>query len=245
VASVKDNDGSFLPANRASPDAIYEHLRERILAGEIVAGSDLVQAQVAKEYGVSRGPVREAFRLLQREGLIEAHMNLRATVTGLSAQEAEHLYALRVVNECLALRMSIPLFTVDQLDTLERLVASVEESQDRGFGAWEEQHERFHALLLQPAGERLAEPLAQWADYTERYRRVYVTDDSGGWMLGAAEHRALAAACRERDATSGVGLLARHLSRAGLTLVATIDPLHEPRLLRAAVQQVTSGAMAE
>ena len=232
-------DRSLIPAgSRGSPDAIYEHLREKILCGDIPAGSDLVQAQVAKRYGVSRGPVREAFRLLQREGLIEAQINVRAKVTDLTATEAEHLYALRVVNEALALRMSVPYFSPEELDELDRLVASVGESQARGFGAWEQQHERFHALLLVHAGARLCHSLAQWAEYTERYRRVYVSDGTGGWTLGASEHQLIAAACRSRDTGSAIKLLARHLSRAGLTLVATIDPQYEPQLLRAAVRQV-------
>ena len=82
--------------------------------------------------------------------------------------------------------------------------------------------------------------LLQWAQYTERYRRVYVADESGGWALGAAEHAQLVRLCRARDAAGATGLLARHLSRAALRLVATIDPTHEPALLRAAIRQATS-----
>jgi DNA-binding GntR family transcriptional regulator len=231
-------------SGRDSVEAIYDDLRARILRGDIAAGTDLVQVTVAVEYGVSRGPVREAFRLLQREGLIVSRVNVRATVAELSADEAEHLYALRVVNECLALRVSVPRFVDAELDELDQLVTEVAESEPRGFLAWEEQHERFHALLLVHAGDRLRRSLAQWAEHTERYRRVYVSDGTSGWMLGATEHSLLAAACRRREADAAVELLARHLSRAGLMLIATIDPLHDPLLLRAAVSQVTDAALA-
>jgi DNA-binding GntR family transcriptional regulator len=242
--SGTDHDSAIsTTVGRGSPEAIYEDLRARILSGAIAAGADLVQVKVADQYGVSRGPVREAFRLLQREGLIVSEVNLRARVTELSADEVDHLYALRVVNECLALRVSVPLFCSAELDELDRLVADVAQSTPLGFGAWETQHERFHSLLLVHAGSRLRNSLAHWAEYTERYRRVYVTEGDGGWMLGASEHSLMAQACRDRDVEAAVSLLAQHLCRAGLTLIAMIDPSHEPRLLRASLQQVSQRAL--
>ena len=228
------------PGSRGSTGVIHAHLRSRILSGEFAAGSELSQARVAKECGVSRGPVREAFRLLQREGLIEAEVNHRARVTGLSIADVEHVYALRVVNEALALTVSVPRFTAEELQEMEDLVAAVGRSQ--GFGAWEEQHQRFHMLLLTHAGERMLLSVKQWAEHTERYRRVYVHDAGGGWAQGAREHGELARLCRERDAAGAACLLGRHLSRAALTLIAAMDPTHDPALLRAAVRQVTAAA---
>jgi DNA-binding GntR family transcriptional regulator len=226
--------------SRGATDAVHDRLRARILSGEVMAGSELSQAQVAKEFGVSRGPVREAFRLLQREGLIEAHLNRRARVTGLSLEDVEHVYALRVVNEALALTVSVPRFTDDDLDELDTLVAVVGESRAHGFGVWEQQHQRFHSLLVSHAGDGMRASLAQWAEHTERYRRVYVADQGGGWSQGAGEHALLAQACRARDVVGATRLLARHLSRAALALVASMDPGHEPVLLRAAIRQATS-----
>jgi DNA-binding GntR family transcriptional regulator len=228
------------PGSRGSTEVIHSHLRARILTGAVVAGSELSQAQVAKEYGVSRGPVREAFRLLQREGLIEAEMNHRARVAELSLDDVEHVYALRVVNEALALGVSVPRFSVAELDELDRLVEAIDVSRPLGFGAWEEQHQRFHMLLVGHSGERMRRSVAQWAEHAERYRRVYVSDDGGGFLQGAREHAQLAAAARERDATGATRLLARHLSRAALTLIASMDPGHEPALLRAAIRQVAA-----
>lgn len=230
------------PGSRGSTDVIHADLRSRILSGEFAAGSELSQARVAKGYGVSRGPVREAFRLLQREGLIEAEVNQRARVTGLSIDDVEHVYALRVVNEALALTVSVSRFTAEELQEMEDLVAAVGWSRSQGFGAWEAQHQRFHTLLVAHAGERMRLSVEQWAEHTERYRRAYVADAGGGWAQGAREHAELARLCRERDAQGAARLLARHLSRAALTLIASMDPTHDPALLRAAVRQVTAAA---
>ena len=121
---------------------------------------------------------------------------------------------------------------------MDRLVASVGAADPVDFEVWERQHQRFHELLFAHAGADMRRLLLQWADHTERYRRVYVTDDGGGWRLGSAEHADLASACRRRDAATATDLLARHLSRAALTLVTAIDPAYEPHLLRAAIRQV-------
>ena len=226
------------PAN--TPEAIYETLRTRILSGDIAAGSDLVQAKIAVEFGVSRGPVREAFRLLQREGLIVSEVNLRARVSALSAAEVDHLYALRVVNEALALSVSVPRFTADELKSLAKLATAIAGSKPENFNEWEALHEQFHNLLISHCGASLQASLRQWSDYTERYRRVYVSDRAGGWMLGSREHRLLANACTARDITGAVAILAEHLGRAGLTLIAMIDPRYEPVLVRAAMEQVSN-----
>lgn len=228
-----------LPLNqRATPELIYEDLRARILSTEIASGSTLAQSILARSYGVSRGPVREAFRMLQREGLIESETNFRAKVTPLSIDEVEHLYAMRIVNECMALSVSIPLLTSTELDELDELVEQLTRMQALDIEEWETCHQRFHGLLFAHASSRTRSELAHWAEHTERYRRVYVQEGATGWTLGAAEHAQIAQACRESDVRAGARILAQHLARAGLTLVAIMDPGHKPDLLRAALNQV-------
>lgn len=225
--------------SRGTTKMIHDYLRSRILSGALPAGSELSQAGVAKECGVSRGPVREAFRLLQTERLITAETNQRPRVATLSVEDVEHVYALRVVNEAVGLSVSVPRFTAEQLQEMDDLVEAIDRSRTLGFEAWETQHRKFHMLLLKHAGERMVSSAADWADHTERYRRVYLSDDGGGWSQGAREHAEVVRLCRERDASNATQLLARHLSRAAITLIALMDPTHDAALLRAAVRQVT------
>lgn len=224
---------------RDAPELIYDRLRRQILTGELSADAQLSQAGVASELGISRGPVREAFRMLERDGLIETQVNQRATITSLSVPDLEHAYALRIVNESLALAVGVMAFTAVELDELDRLVGRVDEARGQPYDVWEHHHQGFHNMLLMHAGGRMRQSLAQWADHTERYRRVYVAQESGGWTLGVAEHTLLVDACRARDVNGATTLLARHLSRAALSLIAVIDPEHDPVLLRHAIRQVT------
>ncbi len=231
-----------VPGGRDATDVVHADLRRRILSGDIAPGTGLSQARIAKDCLVSRGPVREAFRLLQREGLIEAEVNQRARVTDLSVEEVEHLYALRVSNETLALGLSVPRFSAAEFDELDRLVDAVAAAEARGFDQWEGLHHRFHMRLVAHAGQRMLSSVILWAEHTGRYRKVYVGRDGSGWTVGAREHAELARLCRERDAPAAATLLARHLSRAGLALIASMDPAHEPALLRAAIRQALAAA---
>ncbi len=227
------------PGDRNSTQVIREHLREEILKGRLVPGSEISQAQIAAEFGVSRGPVREAFRLLERDGLIDTRVNHRARVTGLAVDELEHLYTLRVLNESLALTVSVPLFTVEELDELDELAEMLKcpGAAPFVFDEWDQVHQRFHLLLLSHSGSRMLDSATEWAAHTQRYRRAYA-EDARGLPQGAAEHAELARLCRAGEVRDASRLLALHLSRAALTLIAQMEPTREPVLLRTAIRQV-------
>lgn len=225
------------PGSRDSAPVIRDLLRARILDGQLDPGAEISQAQVAAEFGVSRGPVREAFRLLERDGLIEARVNHRARVTGLSVAELEHLYTLRVLNESVALSVSVPAFSTAELAELDHLGEQLRPPDPRTFDfeRWDEVHQRFHLLLLAHSGRLMLRSATEWAAHTRRYRRAYA-EDGRGLPPGAAEHATLARMCRDGEAAGAARLLALHLSRAALTLIAQMAPTHDPVLLRTAIR---------
>lgn len=224
---------------RDNTPVIREQLRTAILSGALAPGAEINQARIAADFGVSRGPVREAFRLLESEGLIDARVNHRARVRGLSVHELEHLYSLRVVNESLALTVSVPSFSDHELAELDELAELLRCPGDGPFDfeEWDQVHQGFHARLLAHSGPGMLELADGWSAHTQRYRRAYA-EDGRGLPPGAAEHVAMARLCRDRDARGAAHLLARHLARAALTLIARIEPAHEPVLLQSAVRQV-------
>src|SRR4051812_15215580 len=73
--------------SRDNTAAIHRQLREAILHGRLEAGAELSQVKLADDFGVSRGPVREALRLLEREGLVEAELNRRVRVASFSPSD--------------------------------------------------------------------------------------------------------------------------------------------------------------
>lgn len=219
---------------------IHQVVREEILTGVLLPDTWISQVQLAKRFGVSRGPVREALRLLEREGLIEAAVNQRARVTAFTVDDLEQLYAARIVNEGLGITITVPRLTAAEIAGLRGMLAELDRLAGADVARWEQVHRRFHSELVKHAGRRITRMLEQFYDHAERYRRVYITGDPRAWSIGAAEHRQIVDACAARDAPLAAAQLGRHLSRtalAGLTLMA---PEHEPAMVRAAVRQLTS-----
>ena len=81
-----------LANNRQSVAELHAHLRRLIMDEELPPGTELNQADLGRRYNVSRGPMREALRLLQQEGLIDMQLNQRATVRQLNGNEVDQLY---------------------------------------------------------------------------------------------------------------------------------------------------------
>jgi DNA-binding GntR family transcriptional regulator len=217
---------------------VHDSLRVAILRGEIQEGTWLSQVQLAKQFGVSRGPVREALRLLERESLIEAQINQRARVARFSLEDLEQLYATRIVTEALAISASIPRFTDDDLTEITRLLEQMEQVMG-DIEAWEVVHRAFHLALVRYAGQPMLRTIEQRLDYSERYRRVRVTTRDHAWSVGAEEHGEIVEACLARDPPRAADRLARHLGRTALTVFMLAAPEHDPALVRAALRQTS------
>lgn len=219
----------------------YLSLRSAILSGELAPGTILSQVQVAQLVGVSRTPLREALRLLESEGLIEARHNLRVRVAALSSEDLEQLYVLRIVNEASAVRTSVPRMTdEDFADLRSALVLMGEHQRLNDEAGWEAAHRRFHHLLVRHAGDRVVRLLTQLGEHSERYRHVLIRTVPRAWQQGESEHAAICAACVDRDGARAAALLAQHLGRTALSLLM-VDALdYDAAALRDAIR--ASGA---
>jgi len=230
---------------RDSTGTVYRALRTSILRGDLVPQSVLSQARIARDFEVSRGPVREALRLLQRDGLINARVNQRPRVSGFSPDDLDQLYATRIVVEALAVAISVPRLDEPGLAALEQALAEMEAIAIGDLDRWSEPHRRFHMGLVRPAGPRMHAAIEQLFDHAERYRRFYLADDPIAWAGGASEHRAILAACRQGDAARAAEALGRHLSRTSLMVLMVIAPEYEPLAVRTALRQVIGAAAGD
>jgi DNA-binding GntR family transcriptional regulator len=216
-------------------------LRRRILIGELRPGASLSQVKLADAFGIGRTPLREALRMLQREGLVDAEYNRRVRVAPMTTAELDEVYARRVVLEAMAIRASIPRFTAAELGELGALQTEMEGFLPDPSGRmeeWEAPHRAFHRLLVRHAGTSIVRDITQLQDHAERYRALLGKSLPGAFAPGAADHAKLVACCAERDAPAAGQTLARHLARAGLALVSQTDPAHDAVALREALRLV-------
>ena len=106
-------------SGRDSTELAYLQLRRAIVRCDIPSGVQLSQRELSQLTGVGRTPLREALRMLQREGLVEAEPNHRVRVADFSIPDLEQLYAMRISLEALAIRLTVPLLQADELRRLE------------------------------------------------------------------------------------------------------------------------------
>lgn len=105
---------------------LYTELQTDILSGAVPNGSKLTEQAICKKYNVSRTPVREAFRQLEADGLIENIPNRGAYVTGLSRRDISDLFDLRALFEVQAVEWAIKRMTSEDIDKLAETVEFME-----------------------------------------------------------------------------------------------------------------------
>ena len=218
---------------------VYSSLRESILNGTLPPGESLSQVQLANQLGVSRGPLREAVRMLQREGLVEAEVNRRGRVSSFSIDDLEQLYAMRIVHESLAIRINVPRFTKRDIDALRSCLRRMEALAGQDLRLWQGVDREFHFTLLAHAGDRLMRTIRELYDHADRYRWLYIKGVPRALSIAAEEHTAIFDATVEGDAALAAAHLARHLARTALTVLTHHAPEHDPTTVRAAIRLAT------
>jgi DNA-binding GntR family transcriptional regulator len=219
---------------------VHTRLRQMILDGTVPPGTVLSQVQLAQEIGVSRTPLREALRMLQEEGLVLAEYNHRVRVADIDIGELEYFYASRIMLESLAIALTVPYLSQEDIDrlasTLDHMHAA---SERRDMESWDEGNKQFHAILSSHTEGHMRETIKRSIDASERYRRIKLQNLARSWEVAEMEHMAIFEACREGNRDAAVELLARHLARTALTVIALADPEYEPTAVRTALRLVT------
>ena len=191
----------------STPQAIAEALRLAIIEGRLLGGESLRQEELARQFEVSRIPVREALRQLETEGWVVFLPNKGASVAPLSVDEAVEVYDILAALECTALRLAIPHHT---RATLGRAEAALYDAPTAG--VWDVNRNRdFHLALYAPASRpRLLHLIALQRQRIQRYLRLYFALPKFQQQT-EREHAEILQACVERDVTRAVALLERHL----------------------------------
>lgn len=235
-----DAAGSGVAADAVSE--VHERLRRAIIEGELPAGADIARVQLVRDFGVGETPLREALRMLQREGLIEARAHRRIRIAPVSVSDLEELYCLRIVNEAFAMRLTVPRMDHEDIASLEGDLAQMNHfARFEDFAAWEKPHRHFHARLIAGGGRRVVALCAQLSDHASRYRHIFVSGQRG-WNLAARDHRRIVDACAEGKVEEAVRALVDHYATTALSVIGSIDEAYAPDRLKTIVDQERPGS---
>ncbi|MEO6826184.1 MAG: GntR family transcriptional regulator [Microbacteriaceae bacterium] len=212
----------YVPVRRkAYGEQVTEYLRDAIVQGELPVGMRLVEEHLAHQFGVSRGPIRDALRRLERESLIES----RGTgnyVVGIAEADIDELYSLRQAVESLAAELAMDRTTPDgwaEMTSLVRDLEAAAETQDHtGFAAADIQ---FHSRIYTLSGHRrLADVWQQYAPILTTLLRTAVLKDAD-LHESAAKHRLLLELMTAGDKPAVAAELKDHLEGSHQRMLAS------------------------
>ncbi|WP_326836327.1 GntR family transcriptional regulator [Amycolatopsis rhabdoformis] len=184
---------------RTTSDDIADALRDSILQGRFEDGQELNQVAIARHYGISRVPLREALRQLQAEGLVSARAHQRTVVVGLTPERVLEVIDIRIMLESYLLERALPHVTPELIAELQTICDEMDHITDHA--EWLRRNREFHEKLYAPSNASFTlEMSGQLSSRIERY--LYMWSDHGVQRSAeaGAEHRRILEAVARRDA---------------------------------------------
>jgi len=160
---------------RTTPNSVYQALRSAILSGSLAPGSQLREAHIAADMGISRAPLREALTRLEEDGLIERIPYRGAFVSEVSAQTIEEIASVRFLVEPYVAELSAEALRGPYRAELERTVEAMHEAKRANdIGASIDAHLQFHRLFYEHSGHQLLREM--WAGWESKLRMFLAAD---------------------------------------------------------------------
>ncbi|CAN5893577.1 GntR family transcriptional regulator [soil metagenome] len=206
-------DGSTLPIARSTlPQAAAERLRALIIEGVLAPGARLNERELCEQLGLSRTPLREAFRMLAADGLLVQLPNRGAQVVALSREDVRHAFVVMGALEGLAGELAASRASAADIADLKGLQAELEQAHRRRdlpdyYRVNRAIHDRIGSIAANP-------PLTQTCrTLNARLHALRFRSNLNGakWDRAVAEHRSMITALAARDGAGLRDLLVRHL----------------------------------
>ena len=227
-------EGSMSPMASSSPNprgaglvtAIVAEIKQLIYAGEYQPGERINEAALALRMGTSRGPIREAVKVLAGQGLVTSVPNRGVTVRQLSLRDMIEVYELRAYLFSYGAVRACDHLTEDNRKKLEQLLVAMDEACDADRGTeYYELNLQFHALIMQVANNHRASQL--YDDYVKElhlFRRKYF-NVPGNMRRSNVEHRAIFNAIVESNRTAARKAAEQHVLDGRTRLLSSVGGL--------------------
>ena len=198
---------------------VFHKLRDDILSGKYKEHEELKEVAIGEELGVSRTPVREAFRQLELEGLIQIIPNKGAFVTGITVKDVKDIYMIRSKLEGLCARWATEHITKEQMEEMEENVYLTEFHTQKGhMDQIADLDNRFHDILYEACDSKMLEHLLKdYHNYVLRVRKKSLATSRAS--VSNNEHRLIMEAIRDKDADRAEELANAHMINAFQNMV--------------------------
>ena len=212
--------GGSEPQSGSLRSRVFTQLQNDILNGRYEPGESLTELKLSEELGVSRTPVREALRQLELEGLVQSIPNNGAIVKGVSAQDIQDIYTIRMLIEGLAARWATEKITPRELEELKEAVELEEFYTLKNDNVHLLQFDtRFHDIIFKASKSKpLMHTLSTFHHYVQKARRTSMSSPERALEV-LEEHKAILQAIIDKDAYKAERLTTEHVRNASSSLL--------------------------
>ncbi|MBP5305243.1 MAG: GntR family transcriptional regulator [Lachnospiraceae bacterium] len=202
------NINEYLPLR----DVVFQTLRRAILMGELEPGERLMELALTEKLGVSRTPVREAIRMLEKEGLVEMIPRKGAAVSRITEKDLQDVLEVRCALEELAVGLACERMTEDDIEKLEECTEGFSKKMSKtDVTELAEADVKFHDIIFLSTGNgRLIQMLNNLREQMYRYRVEYLKDGSSHEQL-LREHNEIIACLKEKNADAAKAAIREHI----------------------------------
>lgn len=201
-------------------EIILENIRDAIVSGRLKGGSRVSEPELATRYGISRTPIREAFRQLESEGYLTVIPRRGAVVSEYSPKDVEEFYAIKSVMEGYAARQACERLSEKELGRLQTINNKLSElARVKDIKHFFKVHSDFHELFIKAAdNEKLHELIA---GLVTKFQRLRFTSLSlpGRMEVSVQEHEKIIDAFRKKDADLAEALVRKNAEYGGQVLM--------------------------
>ncbi|MCK5351495.1 GntR family transcriptional regulator [bacterium] len=182
-------------------ESIVEDLQDKIIMGQLKPGQRMVEAELCEKMGISRSPLREAFRVLESQGFLAHEPRKGMHVSRVSLAELENIYAIRANLESLATKLAVQNGDPQALEELKKLHHEmIRRAEEGDTGAYHQLNLKFHGILTKASrNQRLTELIDTFVKQTNRYR-VVVFATPGKLQASIQNHEELIRSFEKGDA---------------------------------------------
>jgi len=214
------------PAAESKPirEIAYETLKHAIITGELPAGSRIVETDYAERMHISRTPLREALRKLERDGLVEYMLRRGVVVRAFTLADVEEIYTIRNALEMLTLPAIVANATENDIQNLREILAEMDVLEAQSdINALSPQARSFHTALTAISGQkRIIRAIEGQDEYITRFSALSIAKEDRR-HAAHMEHHELVNLVEKRDLAGFEQLMRKHIERSKQNCLAALE----------------------
>ena len=218
MARLKEKNKTRISRSESLSQKAYNFIRDKVVKKEYRPGEPILESSISDELGISRTPVREALKLLQRENLVDIYPRRGAFVTSISLEKLREIYQLREIIEGEVVCIVAPHISYHRLLTIERKLTSIKEGfEQRGERNVEKAVKvgrELHDLILDTLGNKTLIEIMDKVKFDAERGCDFASHKADNVMIFLDQHLEIIKALKERDGLKAKLLVNKHIREA-------------------------------